>query len=88
MHIEVRIAHFEDAQYIALLGRITFQETFGHLFSNQAELDTYLTDTFSVEKIKSSIQKANNVFWLALADDLEVLITFVRKFTVFNYFIS
>ncbi len=72
MKIEVRIAHFEDAPYIALLGRITFQEAFGHLFPIQAELETYLAGTFSVEKIRSSIQKTNNVFWLALADDLPV----------------
>ena len=72
MKIEVRIAHFEDAPYIALLGRMTFKETFGHLFSIQAELEAYLTATFSVEKMRSSIQKTNNVFWLALADDLPV----------------
>jgi diamine N-acetyltransferase len=72
MKIEVRKAHFEDAAYIALLGRITFQETFGHLFPIQEELNAYLNDTFSVAKIQSSLMKENNVFWLALADDLPV----------------
>ena len=28
--IEIRLAKKEDAQFIALLGRITFTETFGH----------------------------------------------------------
>jgi diamine N-acetyltransferase len=72
MKIEVKKAQFEDAPYISLLGRITFTETFGHLFPIQEELDTYLNDTFSVEKIRSSIMKENNVFWLALADDLPI----------------
>jgi diamine N-acetyltransferase len=72
MKIEVRKAHFEDAACIALLGRITFQETFGHIFPIQEELSTYLNDTFSVAKIQSSLMKENNVFWLALADDLPV----------------
>ena len=30
--IEIRLAKEEDAQFIALLGRVTFTETFGHLF--------------------------------------------------------
>ena len=30
--IEIRLAKKEDAQFIALLGRITFTETFGHFF--------------------------------------------------------
>jgi diamine N-acetyltransferase len=72
MKIEVKKAEFEDAEYISLLGRITFRETFGHLFSIQEELETYLNDTFSVEKIRSSIMKENNVFWLAFVDDLPI----------------
>ena len=30
--IEIKLARKEDAQFIALLGRTTFTETFGHLF--------------------------------------------------------
>ena len=36
--IEIRLAKKEDAQFIALLGRITFTETFGHFFRDQKEV--------------------------------------------------
>ena len=49
--IEIRLAKKEDAQFIALLGRITFTETFGHFFRDQKDLIDYYNLTFSVEKI-------------------------------------
>ena len=33
--IEIRLAKKEDARFIALLGRTTFTETFGHFFRDQ-----------------------------------------------------
>lgn len=65
MSILVKKAQVNDARHIAGLGRTTFQETFGHLFPVAAELEIYLQNTFSVEKIASSLAKDNNVFWLA-----------------------
>ena len=70
MHI--RIANDEDARLIALLGRITFTETFGHLFTDPNDLQGYLQETFGVQKIKTSLRKENNVFWLAFYDELPV----------------
>ncbi|MBK7869315.1 MAG: GNAT family N-acetyltransferase [Saprospiraceae bacterium] len=72
MRIEVRKAILADAPIIALLGRITFGETFGHLFHDQQALQRYYHYTFGVKKIQSSLQKGNNIFWLAFADDLPV----------------
>ena len=63
--IEIRIANPNDAIVISLLGRITFTETFGHLFRDSKDLQEYLERTFSVDKIESSLGKAENVFWLA-----------------------
>ena len=40
-NIEIRLAKKEDAQIIAILGRITFTETFGHLFRDQKDLINY-----------------------------------------------
>ena len=46
--IEIRLAKKEDAQCIALLGRITFTETFGHFFRDQKRFDRLLQfDIFS-----------------------------------------
>lgn len=71
-HIEIRIAKKEDAACIALLGRVTFTETFGHLFKDKQVLLNYYDATFSVDKIEKSITKPNNCFWIVFADRLPV----------------
>lgn len=70
MNIEIRKANLEDAQLVALLGRITFADAFGSFWAEH--LHDYLEKTFSVEKIRSSLSKENNVFFLAFADGLPV----------------
>ncbi|MBT8294650.1 MAG: GNAT family N-acetyltransferase [Eudoraea sp.] len=70
--IEIRLANRTDAEYIALLGRVTFQETFGHYFRDKNDLLEYYNRTFSVEKIRSSLEKSDNVYWISLVDDLPV----------------
>ncbi|KAA3631708.1 MAG: GNAT family N-acetyltransferase [Bacteroidetes bacterium] len=71
-NLQIRIANQEDAQFIALLGRMTFTETFGHLFRDINDLMEYYDRTFSVSKIRSGMQKPNNVFFIAFVDDLPV----------------
>ncbi|MDP3312715.1 GNAT family N-acetyltransferase [Lutibacter sp.] len=71
-NIIVKEATLNDAQLIALLGRITFTETFGHYFRNLEDLQNYYNNTFSVEKIKNSILNPNNVFWIAFYNQLPV----------------
>lgn len=70
--MNIKQASEQDAQTIALLGRITFTETFGHLFTDPRNLQDYLTLTFGVQKIRISLSKENNVFWLAYWDELPV----------------
>ena len=70
--VEIRRASKEDAGIISLLGRITFSETFGHLFGDKQDLEDYLARTFSVSKIENSLVKDENVYWLAEADRLPV----------------
>lgn len=70
--IEIKLANISDAKYIALLGRVTFQETFGHYFRDKNDLLAYYNRTFSVEKIRSSLEKSDNVFWISLVDELPV----------------
>ena len=60
--IEIRLAKKEDAQFIALLGRITFTETFGHFFRDQKDLIDFYNLTFSVQKIEDGIKKPDNIF--------------------------
>ena len=70
--IEIRLAKKEDAPSIALLGRTTFTETFGHFFRDQQDLIEYYNLTLSVQKIEAGIEKPNNVFWIAFANRLPV----------------
>lgn len=65
----IRIADENDAEHIASLGKITFEQTFGHLFEDKQDLVQYLDKTFSVAKIESSLQKVNNVYWIATYDN-------------------
>jgi ribosomal protein S18 acetylase RimI-like enzyme len=73
MNIQVRSVGIEEAPVVALLGRLTFSETFGYLFERHREdLAQYLTDTFGVSKIRRSLGRPENHYWLAFADDLPV----------------
>ena len=62
----------KDAKIISYLGRITFKESFGHLFGDQNDLLVYLEKTFSETKIYGSLQKEENVYWIAYWNDLPV----------------
>lgn len=70
--IEIRIAKLADAIHIALLGRITFTETFGSLFRVKNDLRSYSNKTFSVNKIKNSFKNSNNIYFIAFVDKLPV----------------
>lgn len=67
-----RLATTEDAQIIALLGRVTFAETFGHFFRDRQDLLNYFDATFSVDKIERSIRNPNNVYWVSFVHRLPV----------------
>jgi len=66
------MANNSDAGYIALLGRITFTETFGHFFDDKQDLLNYYESTFSIDKIENSMSKPNNAYWIAFVDRLAV----------------
>lgn len=70
--IQIRTATAEDAQYIALLGRITFSETFSEHFRDPKDLFNYFEKTFNVTKIRNSIQNVNNRFWIAFWNELPI----------------
>lgn len=70
--IQIRIADPSDAVAISILGRVTFTETFGQLFRDTKDLQQYLLQTFSVNKIENSLKKEENVYWIAFSDRLPV----------------
>jgi ribosomal protein S18 acetylase RimI-like enzyme len=73
MVAKVLKAQLDDAGVIALLGRITFKQTFGYLFvDRQDDLLAYLDRTFGVGKIMRSMGDPRKEYWLAFADGLPV----------------
>lgn len=72
MKIEIRKATSNDAAILSLLAQVTFREAFGHFWNDPFVLRNYFKQTFSVAKLKSSLDKPNNVFWIAFADELPV----------------
>jgi ribosomal protein S18 acetylase RimI-like enzyme len=77
----IRKAKLEDAEFIALLARITFTETFGHYFRNNQDLLDYYDKTFSISKIKDSLAKENNAFWISFFNELPVGYAKLKKFS-------
>jgi len=71
-HLVIRKAKLKDAEFIALLARTTFTETFGHYFRDHQDLLDYYDKTFSVSKIRDSLEKKNNIFWISFFDELPV----------------
>jgi hypothetical protein len=72
-NIQIKSAGIEDAPIVALLGRLAFSETFGHLFTRHTgDLAGYLADTFGLAKIRGSLGQSENQYWLALADGLPI----------------
>jgi len=69
----IRRADDRDAATVALLGRLTFAETFGYLFrAYPRDLRAYLDATFGVAKIADSLRKLENAYWLAFVHGLPV----------------
>jgi len=71
-NISIRKATTEDVVSIALLARVTFREAFGHLFTNNQNLVGYFAESFSIKALTEKIRDKNNVYWLALLDNLPV----------------
>jgi|WetSurMetagenome_2_1015567.scaffolds.fasta_scaffold303010_1 diamine N-acetyltransferase len=84
-NILIRNASLPDAAYISLLARMTFTESFGHLFRDPQDLLDYYDQTFSVAKIRSSLQKENNVFLIAFVDELPVGYAKLKKQSSFPF---
>jgi ribosomal protein S18 acetylase RimI-like enzyme len=73
MAARVTRADRADAAVVALLGRITFAETFGYLFQQHpGDLRSYLDSTFDVTKIERSLGKTENAYWVASQDRLPI----------------
>lgn len=67
MSIVTRAATASDAAAIATVGARSFTWAFGHLFTPEV-LERYLDATYAESKIRSSLAKPENLFFVADAD--------------------
>jgi len=79
MSIKVIRANSSHAETIASIGKLSFRDAFGGLFNDKTALFEYLEYTYSVEKITKSINKENNVFFVAFLENVPVGFAKVKK---------
>lgn len=82
MQIEIVRAEPSHAPAIAGIGRKAFSDTFGYLFKSKQELHEYLEYTYAIPKIRKSIQKENNAFFLALVNGRPVGFAKLKKYSL------
>ena len=70
--ISFRQATINDVTTLALLGRITYNESHGHFIDDKNDLLAYCNNAFSIEKLTNDILDKNNLFHLVLVDNLPV----------------
>ena len=82
MNINVIRANTSHAEAIASIGRQSFRDAFGNLFNSRDELHEYLEYTYELEKIRRSIEKENNVFFLVFVENVAVGFAKVKKYSL------
>jgi diamine N-acetyltransferase len=82
MNIKVIKADSFYADTISSIGRQSFRKSFAHLFNNKNELDEYLDYAYKPAKIAKSIEKENNIFFLAFVGEVPVGFAKVKKYSL------
>ncbi len=67
----IRLATFDDATTLAELGRITFIDAFGHLYTPE-DLQAFIDDSHSVEAYARALANPEYALWLAERDGVAV----------------
>ncbi len=70
--ITIREADLNDSEVLALLGRVTFDESHGPYIENKSDLLHHLNSNFSIKKIEKNLEDSNNVYLIIYADKLPV----------------
>src|SRR5215467_2130033 len=72
MNIKVVRANSSHGETISSIGKLSFRDAFGNLFNDKVALFEYLEYTYSIDKIVKSINKENNVFFIAFVENVPV----------------
>ena len=68
----IKLAKETDAEVLALLGRLTYNESHGHFIDDKNDLAIYLDENFSVSNMRQKINDTKNLFFIAYSGDLPV----------------
>ena len=79
MSIRIIKAQLSHASVIAAIGKQSFRDAFGSTFTSKEELKQYLDYTYNSEKIRRSIEKENNVFFIVYIGTVPVGFAKVKK---------
>ena len=82
MNIKIIRADVSHAASIATIGKKSFRKAFENLFNCKEELFEYLEHTYDPVKLAKSVRKENNVYFLAMLDDIPVGFVKVKKFSL------
>jgi len=82
MNIKVIRANSSHAETISSIGKLSFRDAFGHLFNDKIALLEYLEYTYNVDKVAKSINKENNVFFIAFVENVPVGFAKVKKYSL------
>jgi ribosomal protein S18 acetylase RimI-like enzyme len=79
MNIKVIRANSSHAETISSIGKLSFRDASGHLFNDKVVLFEYLEYTYGIDKVVKSINKENNVFFIAFVENVPVGFAKVKK---------
>lgn len=71
MTTNIRRANIDDASTLADLGRVTFIDAFGHLYTPE-DLQAFIDDSHSIDAYKRALENSDYALWLAERDGLAV----------------
>ena len=70
--IKIKKGNVADTAILAMLGRITWNESHGHYIEDKINLLKYLDENFSISKTKQHIKDPKNLFYIMYVDELPV----------------
>jgi diamine N-acetyltransferase len=82
MNIKVIRANSSHADTISSIGKLSFRDAFGSLFNDKVALFEYLEYTYNIDKLVKSINKENNVFFIAYVENVPVGFAKVKKYSL------
>lgn len=82
MSIHITIADEHNAKEISAIGILSFYDAFADEFNKLEDLQDYLVYTYDVKKLRQSLRKENNVYFLAWINKQPVGFAKVKKFSL------